>query len=138
MLLYGVSDHGRPAYGILEPRIPVYGFFVRGLHDSCMEGRSDIQGSFIFDPGPTLLNLCDSLSTLDTFAPHPTDVIMCTLPHMSNDTLEPFYGYTRHPEESSTAEGIQDLIEGSNGLVTTCYTSCTIFVVTNRKKGFLE
>ena len=31
-------------------------FFVRELHDSCIEGRSDIQGSFIFDPGPTLLN----------------------------------------------------------------------------------
>ena len=30
--------------------------FVRELHDSFIEGRSDIQGSFIFDPGPTLLN----------------------------------------------------------------------------------
>ena len=86
--------------------------FVRELHDSFIEGRSDIQGSFIFDPGPTLLNLCESLSTLDTFAPDPTDVIMCTLPPMSNGTLEPFYGYAIHPEESSTAGGIQELIEG--------------------------
>jgi hypothetical protein len=31
---------------------------------------------------------------------------------MSNGTLEPFYGYARHPEESSTAGGIQELIEG--------------------------
>ena len=29
--------------------------FVRGLYDSFIEGRSDIQGSFIFDPGPTSL-----------------------------------------------------------------------------------
>ena len=92
--------------------------FVRELHDSCIEGRSDIQGSFIFDPGPTLLNLCDSLDILDildildTFAPHPTDVNICTLSPMSDNTLEHFYGYVIHPEESSTAGGIQDLIEG--------------------------
>ena len=87
-------------------------YFVRGLNDSCIDGRSDIQGSFIFDPGPTLLNLCDSLDTLDTFALHPTDVIMCTLSPKSNGTLEPFYGYVIHPEESLTAGGIQELIEG--------------------------
>ena len=31
--------------------------FVRELHDSCIEGRSDIQGSFIFDPGPIFVEL---------------------------------------------------------------------------------
>ena len=31
--------------------------FVRGLYDSCIEGRSSIQGSFIFDPGPIFVEL---------------------------------------------------------------------------------
>ena len=102
----------------LNQEDPPMDCFGRGLHDSYIEGRSDIQGSFIFDPGPTLLNCCDSLDildtldTLDTFAPHHTDVNICTLSPMSDDTLEPFYGYVIHPEESSTAGGIQELIEG--------------------------
>jgi hypothetical protein len=102
----------KPSLEHLNQEVPPMDCFGTGFYDSCIEGRSDIQGSFIFDPGPTLLNLCDTLDTLDTFASHPTDVIMCTQPSMSNGTLEPFYGYARHPEESSTAGGIQELIEG--------------------------